>query len=40
MTFTDQSDSRLIVVAALLAPNRGIGINNDLPWPSIPADLA
>jgi dihydrofolate reductase len=40
MTITESDSPRLIVVAAMLGPNRGIGINNDLPWPSIPADLA
>jgi dihydrofolate reductase len=40
MTISDESDPSLIVVAAILGPNRGIGLNNDLPWPSIPADLA
>ncbi|KAI8576017.1 hypothetical protein K450DRAFT_283858 [Umbelopsis ramanniana AG] len=40
MTITGDSDPKLIVVAAILGPNRGIGLNNDLPWPSIPADLA
>lgn len=40
MTILGDSDPKLIVVAAVLGPNRGIGLNNDLPWPSIPADLA
>ncbi|KAI9289809.1 hypothetical protein BC943DRAFT_334100 [Umbelopsis sp. AD052] len=40
MTLTGDSEPRIIVVAAISGPSRGIGLNNDLPWPSTPAELA
>ncbi|KAG2187912.1 hypothetical protein INT44_000662 [Umbelopsis vinacea] len=40
MTLTGDSEPRIIVVAAISGPSRGIGLKNDLSWPSTPADLA